>query len=90
MEGSPLKPTDQNSWRDTAIYQVYLRGFADWDGDGTGVSRVSGASCPPSWNWVWTPCGHPWYLSPLTDSSYDMTDSAPSIPPSEHWPRPRN
>lgn len=62
-------------WRDAVIYQVYLRSFADSDGDGTGdipglISRLDyleslGADA------IWV---NPWYESPLHDGGYDIAD----------------
>ncbi len=57
------------------VYQVYLRSFADADGDGTG--DVNGlrsrlpylASLGVDALWI-----NPWYLSPLADGGYDVAD----------------
>ncbi|SNS92156.1 alpha-glucosidase [Geodermatophilus pulveris] len=62
-------------WRTAVVYEVYLRSFADSDGDGVGDvgglrSRVPyladlGADA------VWVT---PWYPSPMADGGYDVTD----------------
>ncbi|MFC3492785.1 glycoside hydrolase family 13 protein [Glycomyces rhizosphaerae] len=62
-------------WRDAAIYQVYLRSFADGDGDGIGdiaglesrlvYLRELGVDA------LWI---SPWYVSPMADGGYDVAD----------------
>ncbi len=62
-------------WRDAVIYQVYVRSFADGDGDGLGdlpgvISRVPylrrlGIDA------VWL---NPFYPSPQADAGYDVAD----------------
>lgn len=75
MEGSPLAPADTNWWRDAAIYQVYVRSFADGDGDGTGDLAGVRARLPYlvelGVDALWFT---PWYLSPLADGGYDVAD----------------
>lgn len=62
-------------WRRGSFYQVYLRSFADGDGDGTGDiagirSRLDHiASLDVDGIWV-----NPWYPSPLEDGGYDVAD----------------
>ena len=67
--------TDQNWWRQAAVYQIYPRSFADSNGDGIGdlkgvTSRVDylaelGIDC------VWL---SPFYPSALADGGYDVDD----------------
>jgi alpha-glucosidase len=75
MKGSPLEPADKNWWRDAAIYQVYVRSFADSDGDGTGDLAGVRAKLPYlvelGVDALWFT---PWYLSPLADGGYDVAD----------------
>ena len=62
-------------WRSAVIYQVYLRSFADSDGDGIGDLRGAidhldyladlGADA------IWL---NPWYPSPMADAGYDIAD----------------
>ena len=62
-------------WRQAVIYQVYLRSFADGNGDGIG--DISGLrsrlpylrSLGVDGLWV-----NPWYVSPLHDGGYDVAD----------------
>ncbi|MFJ8114212.1 glycoside hydrolase family 13 protein [Streptomyces sp. NPDC096132] len=62
-------------WRSAVIYQVYIRSFADGDGDGTGDltglrSRLPHlASLGVDALWI-----NPWYPSPLADGGYDVAD----------------
>lgn len=57
------------------IYQIYLRSFADGDGDGTGdltgVRSRLGYLHDLGIDAVWF---NPWYLSPLVDGGYDVSD----------------
>ncbi|MEU7813382.1 glycoside hydrolase family 13 protein [Pseudonocardia sp. NPDC049154] len=62
-------------WRSAVIYQVYIRSFADGDGDGIG--DVAGlrqrldhlADLGVDAIWI-----NPWYPSPLADAGYDVSD----------------
>jgi alpha-glucosidase len=62
-------------WRHGVIYQVYLRSFADGNGDGTGdiaglrsrLDYLRGLGVDGLWI-------NPWYLSPLHDGGYDVAD----------------
>ena len=44
-------------WRNAVIYQLYVRSFADGDGDGTGDLAGVRRHLPTSPNWAWTPSG---------------------------------
>jgi alpha-glucosidase len=62
-------------WRDAVVYQVYIRSFADANGDGTGdiegvrerLPYLSSLGVDALWF-------NPWYPSPLADSGYDISD----------------
>ncbi|MCG5218528.1 glycoside hydrolase family 13 protein [Streptosporangium sp. KLBMP 9127] len=62
-------------WRGAAIYQVYLRSFADGNGDGFGDLAGARARLPYlaelGANAVWL---NPWYPSPMADGGYDVAD----------------
>ncbi|MGW7069258.1 glycoside hydrolase family 13 protein [Streptomyces sp. NPDC054855] len=68
-------PTDASWWRSAAIYQVYVRSFADGDGDGTGDLAGVRAKLPYlaelGVDALWF---SPWYLSPMVDGGYDVAD----------------
>ncbi|MFJ9062054.1 glycoside hydrolase family 13 protein [Streptomyces sp. NPDC102409] len=72
-----IRPTEATApwWRDAAIYQVYVRSFADGDGDGTGDLAGVRARLPYlvelGVDALWFT---PWYLSPLADGGYDVAD----------------
>ncbi|MFF7199397.1 glycoside hydrolase family 13 protein [Streptomyces sp. NPDC008141] len=71
---APLDHTD-DWWRAAAIYQVYVRSFADGDGDGTGDLAGVRARLPYlaelGIDAIWF---NPWYLSPMADGGYDVAD----------------
>src|ERR1700758_3801335 len=62
-------------WRSAVIYQVYIRSFADGNGDGIG--DISGlrarlahlADLGIDALWI-----NPWYPSPMKDAGYDVSD----------------
>ncbi|WP_062350023.1 glycoside hydrolase family 13 protein [Herbidospora yilanensis] len=62
-------------WRGAAIYQVYLRSFADGNGDGigdlTGLRSRLAYLADLGINAVWL---NPWYPSPMADGGYDVAD----------------
>lgn len=62
-------------WQDAVVYQVYVRSFADGDGDGTGDVAGLRSRLPYlerlGVDALWV---NPWYLSPLADGGYDVAD----------------
>jgi alpha-glucosidase len=72
-----ISPSDSDVlwWRDAVIYQVYIRSFADGNGDGTG--DLAGVRARLSYlrelgvDAIWFT---PWYASPLADGGYDVSD----------------
>src|SRR5690348_12880611 len=62
-------------WRDAVVYQVYVRSFADGNGDGTG--DLAGVRAHLSYlrelgaDAIWF---NPWYPSPQADNGYDIVD----------------
>ncbi|MGP3964291.1 glycoside hydrolase family 13 protein [Nonomuraea sp. 3N208] len=62
-------------WRGAAIYQVYLRSFADGSGDGVGDLAGLRARLPYlrelGVDALWLT---PWYVSPMADAGYDVAD----------------
>jgi alpha-glucosidase len=62
-------------WRDAVIYQVYVRSFADRNGDGTGDLAGVRQKLPYlrdlGVDALWF---NPWYPSPMADSGYDIAD----------------
>ncbi|MFF7333094.1 alpha-amylase family glycosyl hydrolase [Streptomyces sp. NPDC008150] len=67
--------TGTDWWRSAVIYQVYVRSFADGDGDGTGDLAGVRARLPYlaqlGVNALWF---NPWYRSPMKDGGYDVAD----------------
>jgi alpha-glucosidase len=73
---APVPPTDDPQWwRSAVIYQIYVRSFADGDGDGTGdlagVRSRLGYLRDLGVDAIWFT---PWYASPLADGGYDVSD----------------
>lgn len=73
---SDHRSDDQQSWwRSAAVYQVYLRSFADSDGDGTGDIDGLRSRLPYlvdlGVDAIWI---NPWYRSPMRDGGYDVAD----------------
>jgi alpha-glucosidase len=62
-------------WRGAVIYQVYVRSFADENGDGVGDLAGVRAKLPYlrdlGIDAVWF---NPWYPSPMADNGYDVAD----------------
>ncbi|MCU1411110.1 MAG: alpha-glucosidase [Rhodoglobus sp.] len=76
VAGAPVpSTTDPLWWRSAVIYQLYIRSFADGDGDGTGdiagVRAHLGYLKELGVDALWFT---PWYASPLADGGYDVSD----------------
>ncbi len=75
--GSPRSPAGRVDrwWRNAVIYQVYVRSFADGNGDGIGDLAGVRSRLPYlvdlGIDAIWFT---PWYQSPLADGGYDVAD----------------
>ncbi|WP_326595138.1 glycoside hydrolase family 13 protein [Streptomyces sp. NBC_01803] len=62
-------------WRDAVIYQIYIRSFADGNGDGVGDIAGIRSRLPYlrdlGVDAIWIT---PWYPSPMADHGYDVSD----------------
>lgn len=71
----PSRAVDTPWWRDAVIYQVYIRSFADGDGDGMGDITGLRSRLPYlrelGVDAIWI---NPWYVSPQADAGYDVAD----------------
>ena len=68
-------PTGGEWWRDATTYQVYIRSFADANGDGLGDVAGIRSKLPYlrdlGVDAIWI---NPWYPSPQADGGYDVAD----------------
>ena len=70
-----VHPANVDWWRSAVIYQVYIRSFADADGDGLGdiaglrskLDHLETLGVDAIWI-------NPWYPSPFADAGYDVSD----------------
>jgi alpha-glucosidase len=73
--GNPSADSTLAWWRDAAIYQVYIRSFADGNGDGIGDLAGVRSRLPYlselGIDAIWFT---PWYPSPMDDGGYDVAD----------------
>src|SRR3954447_14093053 len=62
-------------WRSAVIYQLYIRSFADGNGDGegdlAGIRARLDHLATLGVDAIWV---NPWYPSPMADSGYDVSD----------------
>ncbi|MEL6981228.1 MAG: glycoside hydrolase family 13 protein [Actinomycetota bacterium] len=72
---SPESASEVPWWRRGVVYQVYIRSFADGNGDGTGDVEGLRSRLPYlselGVDAIWI---NPWYESPLADGGYDVAD----------------
>jgi alpha-glucosidase len=71
----PAADPAERWWRDAVVYQVYVRSFADANGDGVGDLEGVRSRLPYlrdlGVDALWF---NPWYPSPLADAGYDISD----------------
>jgi alpha-glucosidase len=69
-------------WRDAITYQIYIRSFADGNGDGLGdlggIRDRLGYLASLGVDAIWV---NPWYPSPQADGGYDVADYRDIYPP---------
>src|SRR6185437_7801364 len=72
---APGAPGSPAWWRGAAIYQLYMRSFADGNGDGIGDLAGVRSRLPYlarlGIDAIWF---NPWYPSPRSDAGYDVAD----------------
>ena len=70
-----MAPAVSPWWQTAVVYQVYIRSFADGNGDGVG--DVAGLRTRLPYlaqlgvDAIWI---NPWYPSPMADAGYDVSD----------------
>ncbi len=73
--GAQWLARDPDWWQTAVVYQVYIRSFADGNGDGLGDIAGLRARLPHlsalGVDAVWI---NPWYPSPMEDGGYDVAD----------------
>jgi alpha-glucosidase len=71
----PPSRAEPDWWRSAVTYQVYIRSFADSDGDGigdvNGIRAHLGQLVALGVDAIWI---NPWYPSPQADGGYDVSD----------------
>jgi alpha-glucosidase len=71
----PLTAASPDWWRSAVVYQVYIRSFADGNGDGIGDIAGLRHRLPYlvelGVDALWL---NPWYPSPMSDGGYDVSD----------------
>ena len=72
---SPVSTEGRVWWRHAAIYEIYIRSFADGNGDGVGDLAGVRSRLPYlrdlGVDAIWFT---PWYVSPMADGGYDVAD----------------
>jgi alpha-glucosidase len=72
---APASAVERPWWHEAVVYQVYIRSFADANGDGIGDLAGVRARLPYlaalGVDALWF---NPWYPSPLADAGYDIAD----------------
>jgi alpha-glucosidase len=70
-----VAPETPSWWQTAVVYQVYIRSFADGNGDGIGDIAGMRARLPYlaalGVDAIWI---NPWYPSPMADAGYDVAD----------------
>jgi alpha-glucosidase len=73
--GTAAPVPDPGWWRRAVVYQVYIRSFADGNGDGigdiAGIRRRLPYLRDLGVDAIWV---NPWYPSPMVDGGYDVAD----------------
>lgn len=70
-----MTPEESSWWQTAVVYQVYIRSFADGNGDGigdvAGLRRRLPYLSQLGVDAIWI---NPWYPSPMADAGYDVAD----------------